>query len=384
VKIAMVDPSLFTIPYDRELVRALEAAGACVTLYGRRLRAGEELPPSVRMAPRFYGLSERLPKAARKPVKGLEHVADMALLAARMATDAPAVIHFQWCPLPKVDAIALRLLRRIAPLVLTVHDPNPYNGMNLGIMNSGAEALPRSFDAVIVHSEAGKARLVRNAAAERIYVVPHGPLAVLRSERASGPHENFTIVFFGKIKPYKGLDTLIAALAGLPPGLKQKTRLIVAGQPAMNMSEIHALAQRSGIAISWNLRFIPDREIDSYLRQADLFAFPYRDIDASGVMMSCLAYAKPIVATRIGAFAAQLRDGVHGRLIAASAPPAAFTEAIGQIMTNPGMADRMGAEVGRLLDRLPGWDEIARETLLIYRRARDRWSCQPAEVLATR
>lgn len=374
MNIAMIDPSLFTIPYDCELAHALQGLGGEVTLYGRPLRKGEALSNSIQMVERFYEVSERLPNAMRKPIKGVEHVVDMSLFMARMILTPPLIIHFQWCPLPLLDARAVRILRGVAPVVLTVHDPNPYNGTNLGLMNSGALTLPTHFDAVIVHSEAGKAQLVRNGVIEsKIYVMPHGPLRVRSAKAVAAPHDKFNILFFGKIKPYKGLDILIAALARLSPELKQKVHLMVVGQPAMNIAELRVLAERSGLSVTWELRFIADHEIDFWLSQSDLFVFPYRNVDASGVMMSCLKHGKPIIATRIGVFAEILEEDVHGFLIDPGRPPEAFTDAIARIMTDPTLADRMGAAVGRLVERLPRWEDIALSTMKVYRDIRERW-----------
>jgi len=374
VNIAMVDPSLFTIPYDCELIHALRCLGGRVTLYGRPLRNGEALSRSVSVVKCFYGVSERLPTVVRTPIKGGEHIFDMSLFVARMILAPPQIIHFQWCPLPKVDARAIGLLRHVAPVVLTVHDPNPYNGTNLGMMSSGALKLPAYFDAAVVHSDNGRQQLIRNGVPQqKIYVIPHGPLPVRSSESVAPPGDRFNIVFFGKIKPYKGLDTLVAALAELPSSFKQRVRLVVAGEPVMDITEIRAMAECSGVSISWQLRFIPDGEIDFWLRQADLFVFPYRDIDASGVMMSCLRYGKPIIAARIGMFGEILEHHVHGFLIDPGQPPEAYTDAIRRVMTDTARAKLMGIAVSRLADRLPGWDDIALSTIKMYEGLRERW-----------
>lgn len=386
MKVAMVDPSLFTIPYDCELVHALTVeSGGCdrgvadrrqaVTLYGRRLRPGEALSRPIPLVPHFYRASERMPAAARRAAKGIEHAVDMSIFALRMALARPDIIHFQWCPLPFFDAAALSLLRRIAPTVLTVHDPNPYNGSEHRLMRRGARELPQLFDAVIVHSEWGKSQLVRNGVdPAKTHVVPHGPFQVKgSSQRANSDRDTVTIVSFGKIKPYKGLDTLVEALTKLPADLKQKVHLVVAGQPVMDTGDIQSAAAAAGISAAWEFRFIPDDEIDYWLSQSDLFVFPYRDIDASGVFMSCLKYGKPVVATRIGMFGEILRHGIHGYLIDPGQPAEAFTTAIAAVMRDREAAGRMGAEVSRLTNTLPSWVGIARTMMSIYSEVRGRW-----------
>src|SRR5208282_278837 len=140
-KIAMVDPSLFTIPYDSELAFALGTRGAKVTLYGRPLRRGEKVSRPVKLSRHFYVVSDRAPGALRRLAKGVEHALDMAAFCGRMALGRPDVVHFQWCPLPVIDRPTLSLLRRSHPLVMTVHDPVPYNGTDHGIMNRGAREI---------------------------------------------------------------------------------------------------------------------------------------------------------------------------------------------------------------------------------------------------
>jgi glycosyltransferase involved in cell wall biosynthesis len=90
-------------------------------------------------------------------------------------------------------------------------------------------------------------------------------------------------------------------------------------------------------------------------------------------MMSCLKYGKPIVATHRGMFAEILKNGVHGYLIDPEQPPATFAHAIIRFMTNPELAELMGAEVRQLVDRIPTWEDIARSTMRVYWDTRERW-----------
>jgi glycosyltransferase involved in cell wall biosynthesis len=381
MNIAMVDPSLFTMQYDCELVHALTVANddgnpeQRVILYGRPLRPEEELSHPIPLVTQFYSASEMLPKTVRRAAKGIEHAVDMSIFTMRMALVRPDMIHFQWCPLPIFDRAGVSLLRNLAPVVLTVHDPNPYNGHPEGIMSRGARELSRLFDAVIVHSEWGKLQLGRNGIdPAKTHVVPHGPLQVKTSSRETEfGRDSFTIVFFGKIKAYKRLDTLVHALAKLPPVLRERVHLVVVGEPLIDISDIQSTATIAGIRTSWELRFIRDDEIDYWLSGADLFVFPYREIDASGVFMSCLKYGKPVIATRIGTFREVLQDGIHGYLIGLDQPVEAFTTAIANLIADPELACRMGMEVGRLINALPSWPSIARLTANVYSDARDRW-----------
>jgi glycosyltransferase involved in cell wall biosynthesis len=374
MKTAIIDPSLFTIPYDAALATALAAEGAEVLFFGRRERHDETVPPALHMRPHFYRVIERvrsaLPRPAFRLVKGAEHGADMMRLRQVLAAERPDVIHFQWAPLPIIDKRVMPLLRRIAPCVLTVHDTTPFNGSpNSSFQQMGAIAVFDAFDHLIVHTEQGRQALLRRGiAAGKLSVIPHGVLAF----GAAAPKRDGAarvILLFGKIKQYKGTDLLIEAFARLPDAVRRATRVRVVGEPFFDLAPLKARAAELGIAdrIDWDTRYVSDAEIGTILAAADILAFPYREIDASGVLMASFPYGKPIVATSIGAFRELLKDGEHGRLVPPE-DPSALAAALEEVLGDPARARAMGARVRALAAGIPGWDEIARRTLTLYRK----------------
>jgi hypothetical protein len=125
-RVTVVDPSLFTLPYDEALVRALLAAGLGAELVGRPPRPGET-PPSVPFRAHCYRRFDSAPRrlgAAGALLKAGEHLGD----ALRLASTAAGLMHVQWLAFPLADALALRLARRRGPVVVTVHDTTPFNG----------------------------------------------------------------------------------------------------------------------------------------------------------------------------------------------------------------------------------------------------------------
>ena len=158
MRVALIDPSLFTVPYDRELASGLARVGHQVTLYGRARRKLDETLGTVTLAPIFYRLAESrvglgLPSAARLALKGLDHGWSMLRLLRLLRREPPDVIHFQWLPLPLLDAGLLRQFRRIAPVVLTVHDTDPFNGAaSAGIQRRGIQSCLQAVDRLIVHT----------------------------------------------------------------------------------------------------------------------------------------------------------------------------------------------------------------------------------------
>ena len=179
MRVHVVDPSAFTPPYDDELCRSLAVADAEVELYTSRFRA--EVAPAAGYARHefFYRGSRLVGDApARRLVKLAEHVPDM--LRYRRAARAADVVHFQWLTVPQVDG---RLLPRDRPLVLTAHDirsREPRPGQR-----TAERSVFRHFDAVVVHSQRGRERLVDELGVDeaRVHVILHGSFVHLSVRR---------------------------------------------------------------------------------------------------------------------------------------------------------------------------------------------------------
>jgi glycosyltransferase involved in cell wall biosynthesis len=377
VKIAMVDPSLFTLPYDTALCRALRLRQCDVTLHGRPLRPLEVVPAEDRPRPSFYrwseGLRVRVPNKVFQSVKGCEHALDTVRAAFAFRANRPDIVHFQWSALPAVDIFAIRHLRRsVGPVVLTVHDMAPFNNAPTSVLQRiGSTGILREFDHLIVHSESSRELLAsRGLSAERISVVPHGILNVISAPADPVvPDAPLTMLMFGRVKTYKGVDMMIEALGRLPAALRRRCRLLVVGEPMIPVEPMKRRAEALGIGdnITWDLRYVSEENMAEVFSQADIFAFPYREIDTSGVLMSCLPYGKPIIASEIGAFQKLLQDRVHGRVIPPG-DPEALSDAISSLVSNPALMQACGKNVGFLSEQIPSWDTIAGQTIRLYER----------------
>jgi glycosyltransferase involved in cell wall biosynthesis len=379
MKIAMIDPSLFTLPYDLALSKALRLRGADVTLYGRGLRPMEAAPAGSTPIASFYKWSEalksRVPNALFHGLKGLEHGVDMVRLVHALRAAGAHVVHFQWLPLPSIDMMAVRRIRRlVGPVVLTVHDTTPFNDSpTSALQRVGAMRVWQAFDRLIVHSEASRTLLTgRGLPTERIAVIPHGILDISPARPAlTRADATLTIVLFGRIKAYKGVDVMIEALGRLSAQSRSRCRVLVVGEPLIPVEPLRTRAEALGVSemIDWDLRYVSDADMGEIFGRADIFAFPYREIDTSGVLMSCLPYGKPIIASEIGAFQKLLLDGAHGRTVPPDDPDA-LAEAIASLVANPAMLETCGRNVMLLSGRIPTWDKIAEETMELYENTR--------------
>ena len=197
------------------------------------------------------------------------------------------------CRCPIIDRRFLAGLRRIAPLVLTVHDTNPFNGdPSSGLQGLGMAHAFGAFDRLIVHTARGRERLLQHGAdPARVVIAPHGPLGKPAPARADDPMDGvITFLMFGKIKPYKGIPLLIEAFPGFPTAARQ-ARLRVVGKPYMDSSPCASLRRNGGVEPGLEPRFVPDEELPALFGPGTVAVFPYREIEASGVLTLALRMA---------------------------------------------------------------------------------------------
>jgi glycosyltransferase involved in cell wall biosynthesis len=385
MKIAVIDPSLFTWPYDSELVRGLHTLGHEVRLFGKALPPADARSRDPLLRPLFYrrlASADAWPTSLKRIAKGLSHFGSMARLRRELAEWGPDVIHFQWLPLPMVDALFLPALRRVAPLVLTVHDTMPFNGSpRSSVQTAGAFSAFRHFDHLIVHTDQGRQRMAPHAAAG-LSRVPHGllhdgPPPAAGASGVAPSDGRVTLLMFGQIKPYKGVDVLLEALARLSPAIRARTRVVVAGKPHMDMAPLRTLAAALGVesSVEFNLGFIPDADLARLFTASDAVLFPYREIEASGALMASLAHAKPVIASRLGSFAELLEEGRHGLLVAPG-DPAALAQAIERFVADATLRQQLGQGVAALKAAIPSWSDIAAQTIAVYEQASRRWRRQ--------
>lgn len=381
MKICMIDPALFTWPYDSALIGGLLANGHEVHFFSKAMPAGALKDTSAQCHQIFYpGLEKpvfgKLPRPAFLAVKGLLHFISYFRLIRELHRLKPDVIHFQWAPLPVVDLLFLPFLRRIAPLVLTVHDSSPFNNNpSARLQRIGAFRIMRVFDRLIVHTEKARDAIISHGVdPARIMRIAHGVLgsgpAIEATTAGTSTDRPMNILLFGKLKPYKGADLLIEALARLSDAQRRRCCLQIVGKAEMDTAPLHDLAKRLGVenCIKWDLRFVDDEEMSRIFSDADVMAMPYRQIDASGVLMVALGMGRPILASRIGLFAELLEDGRHGFLVPPE-DPAAIAVALARLLDDPQGRQTMGANVRALEKAIPGWQEIGQQTAALYQSA---------------
>lgn len=379
MKIALIDPSVYTWLYDVRLAQGLASIGHDVTIYGSELPRPFTGTDKRFLKRHFYpGLThsaiQKLPKWAFLVLKGISHIESMIRLLWVLQRGRTDVIHFQWAPLAVVDMRFIPLFRRIAPIVLTVHDSIPFNNnARTRLQYLGAVAIMKLFDQLIVHTASARDRLESyGVAGDKINIVPHG---LLLEPKTSAPYAGgdgrVNLLMFGGITPRKGVDVLLRAIALMPQDARHACRLRVVGEPGMPMEPLFDLVNSLGISeqVTFDLRFVPDDEISTLIENADIQVFPYRVIDASGILTLAIGVGRTIVASKLGMFDELLRDGVHGALVQPD-DPQALAAALYPLIMDASSRVRSAQAVKALANSIPDWPAIARSTQEVYSRAK--------------
>jgi glycosyltransferase involved in cell wall biosynthesis len=363
MRVQLVDPSAFTPPYDRALAAALARAGAEVELLTSRFLYGPAPEPEgYEVRESFYRRTAKRGLAApgRRAFKAAEHLPDMLRLRGELAAD---VVHYQWLTMPALDA---HLLPPKRPRVLTAHyvlPPAP-----TGRQVNAVRRLFGRMDAVVVHTEHGASRLREETGLDpdRVHVIPHGAFDYLTRlpeekplpadlEGAEGP----VILFFGLLRPYKGLDTLLRAFHQV-----KEAELWIVGNPRMEVEPLRRLAAEAPGRVRFLTRFVEDAEIPPIFRRADLVVLPYRDAEQSGVLYTGLAFGKPLLLSSVGGFPEVAATGA-ARLVPAR-EPAALAAALNELVSDEAARDELASAARDAASGPYSWDAIAAQTLGLY------------------
>jgi D-inositol-3-phosphate glycosyltransferase len=235
-------------------------------------------------------------------------------------------------------------------------------------------------DHIFVHTEKMKRELIEEfgAGAAQVTVIPHGintavPSSSLTSiqarQRLGIRDDQRTILFYGRITPYKGLEYLINAFRMVQGG---EYRLIIAGRPDQceeYWSGVQNLmredVQSGGVIV--RAEFIPDEETEIYFKAADVLVLPYRDIFQSGVLLLGYSFGLPALVADVGSLREEIVEGKTG-FVFKPEDPADLAKAIERYFASDLFRDlsRRRQEIRGYAMQRYSWDTVGRLTMHIY------------------
>ncbi len=366
MRIAVLDPPGFTPPYDHSLASALARRGHDVHLLTSPSLFGETPEPDgYRRHETFLPLSGRLlRRLPRSPLrvlaKGADYPPSVVHSLRRLRRIAPDVVHVQWLGIARFDVRWLRFLVKRYPTLLTAHDVFPRRAANA---RAWGEILGL-VDRVVVHSDRAVDQLAgAGVASGRIVRITHPVFVESPGAEPSEP-AGTTLLFFGRLRAYKGLDVLLRALPAVERSVPA-AKLVVAGDPLEPAAPFQELAAELRLpGVEWRLGYVPPAEAARLFDAAALAVLPYRRLDSSGVLATALGYGRPAVVTDVGSLGRIVREFGAGRVV----PPGdeeALAAACVELLTDPD-ALREAARGARAARRALTWDVGAEEHERVY------------------
>jgi glycosyltransferase involved in cell wall biosynthesis len=210
-----------------------------------------------------------------------------------------------------------------------------------------------------------------------IAVIPHGhyidayPNTVTRADARRARHLPLTIgrssstvfLFFGLIRPYKGLEELLPAFHSLGDA---NAVLLIAGRSRPSDYAARLAAQAGpDPRVVWHPHFVPNDEVQGWMNAADIVALPYRQITTSGAAMLAWSFGKPVIAPALPAFTEPMRAAPFLGLLYDPADPAGLAEALRQATQTDWQRQR---EPILAWARQFDWPGIGRQMASLYQR----------------
>lgn len=371
--VLMVD-SLVGNDYTIALCTGLATQGVKVQLVVPRDRIVEpEIAfPVIRLAP-----SKR--PGVSKLKKTLQYGEYLLQLVRLIICSRPQIVHFQFLRRERLDTLFLCLLRLLpVPVIYTAHNVLPHENGRIDAFLK--QLVYMAVNGVIVHSRYIQRKLLDafHVNAAKTCVIPHGNFSLYVPDEAIGPArarqhlglspDDRVLLFFGYIRPYKGLELLIDAFA-TAADRDPRLKLVIAGKPQNEQlaEQYGRQIQATAVAerVLFHDRFIPFEEVALYFTAADLVVLPYRAIDHSGIMHLAYSFGKPVICTPVGDFPEVIEQGRSGYVLESS-DAACLADAIATAFGDMQQLAQMGTYARNLGDTRYSWTEIARRTLHFY------------------
>jgi starch synthase len=252
------------------------------------------------------------------------------------------------------------------PVILTVHDVECHVGERSLIAEISTWFSTKLSNAIFIHDEKSKTKLISRGVPEaKLHTIPHGDYSFFTNYKTNVEEsENNTVLFFGRILKYKGLEYLIKAEPNISktiPGFK----IIIAGEGDFSEYE-NMIVNRDRYEII--NEYIPDTLVPDLFTRATVVILPYIEASQTGIVPIAYAFKKPVIATDVGALSEVVENGVTG-LIVSPGDVDALSKSVIYLLENALLPKRMGMAGYNKMCREMSWDSISKRLLMTYTKA---------------
>lgn len=320
-------------PYAYGMAMALVAKNVYLDVIGSDVVDSAEMHTTPKL--KFFNLWPARSAKKSSFAKLSRTLGHYRMLVSYAAAAQPRVFHILWnSKIQLFDRTLLMLYYKLLgkKVALTAHNVNQArrDSRDTWLNRITLRIQYHLTDHIFVHTRKMKDELLEDFGVADLAVTvirhpindafPDTELTPAEAKRRLGLAESDkAILCFGKIKPYKGIEYLLAAFQKLAAEDGQY-RLIIAGEVQKgNESYLDSLMQamppemEKGQVIL-KTQFIPDADMEIYLKAADVLVLSYKDIFQSGVLFLGYSFGLPVIATDVGSFREEIVEGKTGYL----------------------------------------------------------------------
>jgi len=372
MKVFLVNPGMVD-DYIYELSSSLSKDNVSVYLFGSDSYEEREINFfNFNYYNKFFNVEKiKLPRL-KKILKGFLYVFLQLYVLRSILREKPDVLHLQWCRIPLIDCIFIKLFKRYTTVVFTLHNTTINHGdksSKNSLLNIGYKRFLQNTSSIILHTEYSKIKFLTDFPdfLDKVKVVPHGILSFPKQKKKKfnfNFSSDFVLLFFGHIERYKGLDVLVEAMSYLKD---YDVKLLVAGKANISLEPLKERIGELSLEdnIYWHTHFINDEDVEEIYSYCKIVALPHRHIDQSGILMSAINFGKPVVASNIGGFSEIIEDGKQGLLFKPE-DPLDLAKKIIKIIEDDKILE-MNKSIIHLRNSWKTWEQISLTTLEIYK-----------------
>lgn len=258
-------------------------------------------------------------------------------------------------------------------IIWTVHNIKNHNNKHLGLDRLGTILVSKLANGLIVHSHTAKVEIIKVfhlREETKIFVIPHGNYIDVYEnnisqkearERLNIPKSSLVLLFFGLIRPYKGVLELSRAFKQLH---FEDICLLIAGKPCNDELAGQLMKEvKDNDKIRFIPGLVPNEELQIYMNAADTVALPYKEFLTSGAVILAMSFGKACIAPRKGYTSEVLDD--DGAFLYDPDCKEGLLEALNSVVQKRNDLPQMGEHNYQLASEW-NWKYVAEQTLNVY------------------
>lgn len=246
------------------------------------------------------------------------------------------------------------ILKGKVKIIHTLHDPIPHDDTRNPLIKIFSIATFKSYkyvdDIVILNKK--DIDYCKSHFCEKVHVIPHASFKYYnKKDCEANTNLNYTIGFFGRIEPYKGIDLLIDAFEKIKT---KNIHLIIAGSGNVEQNIHDVIISNKKIKLI--NRYIEDDEFSELFSMIDFVVLPYKRASQSGVVPMAFSFGKTVVATNVGALSEQIPQGTG---IVVEPNSTLIAESIDKLYSTPNLILDYNKNAKKYADTELSWEHSA-------------------------